>query len=159
MKSLLGFVFLAIIAAAPAANARERFEGHFQIISKTGSCPNFNPVGERAFANYRPANIADNGPDTRLGIFFQNGARGFRVAGRVNVGANAAFKNVFGVIVFDGPDVVPGQQMRFISQDPPVVNATTRVIVIVGEIRRFEFMPNCTVRFQLTVQKQQGDLP
>lgn len=162
MKALLATLSLAALLAAPAAEARERFVGSWQIFFKSGTCPDYDPVGDRGQARYRPPIAGtDNGSDTLIGLFYGDGARGLRVTGAVNIGAASVFKNTFSVNVFEGGDVVgpPTQQIRYISQVPASLTATTAAITIVAEINNYDWQTGCKVRIRLLLQKRADDLP
>lgn len=162
MKALLTALSLAALLAAPSAEARERYVGTWQIISKTGTCPDYDPTGDRGQARYRPPITGtDNGSDTLIGLFYGDGARGLRVTGAVNVGATSVFKNAYSVNVFEGGDVVgpPTQQIRYISQSPASLTPTTVQIIILAEINNYDWQAGCKPRIRMLLQKRQDDLP
>ena len=161
MRKLFAFVLLAALSAG-SAEARERYEGFFQINSKLGTCTDYDPVGDRLTAKYLPALVADNGSQTQIGLFYQFGARALNINGKVNVvppSSTSGFKAAASVNVFEGWNSVPNQQIRYNSQSPVNIAANTPNITIKGQIKNYDFMPGCIINFVMILTKSQRDLP
>ena len=164
MKSLFALVCFSALLASSHGNAQEvRFIGSFVFISATGACPDYNPTGDRGFARYRPQVAgSSNGDDARIGLFFQDGAMGWRMnVGNPNVGPTSAFKAAEFGNVFDGPgtqDGTPVPLLRFISQSPATVATGTQTVIIVAEANNFDHQAGCKPRFRMVLQRRPAPL-
>jgi hypothetical protein len=163
MKALFALVCFAALLASSQGNAQEvRFIGSFVFVSSTGSCPDWNPTGDRGFARYRPEVAgSSNGDDARIGLFYQDGAQGWRmVSGNPNVGTSSTFKNADYGNLFDGPhlqrfsDGPPVPQVRFISQSPATVVLGTQTVIILAEVNNFDSQAGCKLRFKMVLQRR-----
>ncbi len=162
MRGILALICSGALLACSPANAASqvRFIGGFVFLSATGACPSYNPTGDRGVARFRPQLAGtENGDDARLGLFFQEGAMGWRlVNGNPNIGAAVAFKAAEFSDVFDGPGNQtnppdPQPTIRFLSESP-AITTNTQVVTIVAEAQNFEFQAGCTVRFRLVLQRR-----
>jgi hypothetical protein len=157
VKKLLALVFLSSFLAVPADAARVRYFGTFIIVSKTenNKCVDYDPVGERLVARFQPfIPGSDENNRVALGIFYQDGGRGYQLDSG-NFTAN--FKNAKAVNLFDGFDTPqPVQQVRFATSSPAAdkITEATKVITITGEILNYDWQPGCRIQFSLLVQKR-----
>ena len=141
-------VFTFFWFAADAEAARFRWWGHFEIYAKSGTCPDYDPIGTRGFAWFRPELAgSDNGAGSKL-IFRQDlWTKGYRIPTGL---FTTAFKQAETIYIGDnwGPDDTAIAQVRFITQAPPTLATTTVSIIITGQIKNFDFMPGCVVTFR-----------
>ena len=132
-----------------AQAARVSWFGHFTIFSQSGVCPDYDPVGSRGIARFRPQLAGtDNGNGSKLVLYQSERVLGYRIeSGRFT----DTFKTVETINVGEnwGPDDTATVQLRFVSQEPPVIEIATKFINVVAEIKNFDFMPGCSVKLRL----------
>jgi hypothetical protein len=150
---------LGVLLAGSQANAAQvRFVGGAVFLSATGTCADDNPTGNRTVARFRPeVPGSENGSGARVGLFRQDGAQGWRLnTGNFNVGSSSVFKVTEYSDVSDGPGTQesPVPRMRFLSQSPATINATTQVVTIVAEAQNFSYQAGCTARFRMVLQRR-----
>lgn len=142
---------LTLIAgiASPAASAEKEFRGYAEII-KTLNCVDRNPLGWDFKVRFLPANVADNGNRTDLGIFSGAHAQGYshntgyftstmKTAAMIHIGSR------FGIA--DYP-----VKMRLVSQTPATILTTTKFINMEIQILGFDWMATCLVNMRLSMQ-------
>lgn len=159
-KRLIGACF-AIVFAAPAhaesdvegnATTRVKWQGGITWLSRVGTCSSWNPVNEHAIARFRPSDLGTNGSYSNLTVFYSTYALGFRVLGRFT----SAYKTV------DAQDIGSGMgtwqpKVRFVTQVPATLTATTKQLVVTGQIQGFDYTPTCTVNFSMVLQRDYRD--
>ena len=70
---------LAFLTAASAAQAEvHRFIGGAVITGISGSCPDYNPTGDRFHVRFRPSGLGTNGSSSALSLFRLDSASNFR---------------------------------------------------------------------------------
>lgn len=141
-------MFAAFLATATTASAAiVEFRGVFVITALTSACEVFGwSVGSLAKSPYTPPNVGDNGPSTRLSIFFTIYAENYRLPSGA---LTSTFQNVDagglgrGLFTFDNQ-----AKMRLTLSKPSTVTATTQYIRMKGQIKNFNDIPNCKVTFR-----------
>jgi hypothetical protein len=162
MRKLIASIACVWAAAAShhAQAAEANFFGGLTITAQSGVCPDGDDRGNLYVANFRPANVADNSESSHLNIFGQSSARGFSLA-------DGSFSNipqrVEALFIGQGAGEIDNPVfVRFTAQRPRTaagvaqgtINAQTRFIDITGTIRGYEFEPNCTATFALSLTRR-----
>jgi hypothetical protein len=159
MKRILTAVALTAAATSPSYADPIEFFGGLTVFQSSGACPDFDPVGERLIARYRPPIPGTDNPNqTILTLFQQTNARAYRRSGPLSFNFQVMENMQIGGN-FGPDDARPGgPEMRLISieREPDTINTTVNTVFmsIVGEIRGYDFMPNCVARFRLAVGKR-----
>ncbi len=155
--ALLVTGFLVAGLTVPAEAARARWQGSFIVKKATGTCLDYNPVGSNGISRFEPQLAGtDNGPGSSFSFFYYGGhAAGFRLQSGVGV-FTSAFKDVDNASIgFDfGSDDTNTVAVRFITQLPGTLKATTKFINIVAEIQNYDFMAGCTVEVHMSLIKR-----
>lgn len=152
---------IVLLLAFPATQAIAqlkpvRFQGGFEIIAKTGTCPKYDPVGQRGLARYRPEVAqSNNGPGASFLFFSERSTKGFRLAAG---NFNSTAKAVQTMYVEDewAPDPAAGTTVRFTAQaavPAGAIGLATKTVRITGIIARFDQMPACSVTFRMALSK------
>jgi hypothetical protein len=129
-----------------------RWQGGFVVKARTSACLADDPLGLTAIARFRPPVVADNGPGTKLSLFERRSTTSFRLP---EGEFDETFKTVETMTVGDSFGPIPNNvRIRFISVDPSPIRASTDFINIVGQIRGFFEIPNCTVTFNMSLVKR-----
>jgi len=143
---------LALLTAASEAQAvQHRFIGGAVITGKSGTCPDYDPTGDRFHVRFRPSGLGTNGSNSGLSLFQLEGAINFRVSGRFNTTAKLATTTY----IYSFGDVNPNAvTVKFTSQVPTTLDTTTQYINAAGVITGYDYMPLCTVTFTMSVTKR-----
>ena len=134
-----------LLSFAPAEAAQVNFIGQFTIVAQAGVC-DFNRVGERYSARFRPANLGDNNEDTNLTLFSDGFSLGFRKN-------NGSFNNTFQVVDWVsigggfGFDENITVTLKILTQAPQTLTASTPFLYMTGQIQNYDFDPGCVVLF------------
>ena len=153
LKNLVAAGALAVVAASPVSAAEVRFYGAFVVTEQAGTCPNGDQVGQRFFARFRPRNLGDNPPHSDLNLFEISFAQGFRL---FDGAFGGSFKQVQATFIGGGSGLNEDNPVRvkFLTQEPSPIKANTPFVNITGQIKGYDFQPNCTVTFSLALTKQ-----
>jgi hypothetical protein len=139
------------MVAAGNAEARVRYMGGFTIVAASGTCTDYDPVGERLQARFTPSGIADNGGRSSLSLFQFDGAQNYVIDGRFG----PKFKTVGYTVIYDFADQpTPKSSLRFTSQSPAKLSPTTDFITVEGQIQNYNYMKGCTVDFRLALTRR-----
>jgi hypothetical protein len=119
-------------------------------ITNVSNCLNGNldsHVNRIFTARYLPPNLGTNGNKTILSFLNQHWAQGYALQGSFT----AAFKTVTNSTIarFPGPAGYP-VQVRIISRTPAMIDETTQVINLQGQVKGFTGFPsndNCVATF------------
>jgi hypothetical protein len=157
MKKLVMAAAIAAATAVPAKAAVYQFQGYWTVSAKAGTCPDYDPVGDRGVAQYRyeiPSN--PNREDHILTIFKHNNAQGYRLETGY---FTASFKIVDTIYVGGGwgPDDTTDVKLRLLSQTVQpagAIGANTQFINSVVQVFGYDYMPDCIVNFTLSLQKR-----
>jgi hypothetical protein len=98
---------------------------------------------------------SDNGPGASFVLYQDISAAGYRLqSGRGNF--DDRFKVVDTVYTSSGfgPDETATVRVRFRSQRPETIEATTNFLTVVAEIRNFNFMPGCSVVVHMSMTRR-----
>jgi hypothetical protein len=157
MKNTVLYGALALtLMALPAEAARARFEGHFLITAKAGTCTDYDPVRSRGNVQFEPEiSGSDNGPGSSFVLYGDLDAKGYRIAEGFGV-FTTAFKAVDTMYTGSdfGPDDTATATVRFALQSPAALTLTTAKILVTAQIRNFDNMPGCTVTVQMAFVKR-----
>ena len=150
--SVLAAVIAGMVGWAPAKAAQVNFIGTLTIVGQSGVC-DYNRVGDRFSAQYRPANLGDNNSDTNLTLFSDRFALGFR---KDNGLFTTSFQTVEWITLgggfgFDENITV---QLRIITQSPTVLQANTAFVILNGSILNYDFDVGCAIVFQSAFVKR-----
>jgi hypothetical protein len=147
------------LLALPASAANYDFDGLFRVTASSGTCTNYDPVGDHLFARlrYRIPQEVDNW-DTILTLFGDGYGRGYAI----DVGyPSTSWKSVENIYIGGGgwgPDdsvaTVYLKQLSLTVVPAGSINANTKFIDIVGQIYNYDFMPGCVVTFSASLQKR-----
>ena len=150
--SVLAAMIAGMVGWAPAEAAQVNFIGTLTIVGQSGTC-DYNRVGERFSANYRPANLGDNNSDTNLTLFSERFALGFR---KDNGLFTTSFQTVEWVSLGGGFGSDDGitVQLRIITQSPAVLAANTAFVILNGSILNYDFDVGCAIVFQSAFVKR-----
>lgn len=144
------FVLVLVALFPQGATAQVRFEGFATITGFAGTCADYDPTGDEFVVRYRPGGLTGNPANSGLSFFSPTGAYNYMPNG----GFSGNFKPVTENEIFDYHGTQPDSQVRFTSQTPANVNATTSFINVSGQIENFDFMAGCRVRFIMSVAKR-----
>ncbi|MCC5970059.1 MAG: hypothetical protein JJU15_08920 [Pararhodobacter sp.] len=149
-----GLVLAAGMMLAGGAEASTEWRGG-GFVSDFQNCENNGwPTGfsEPVRARYRPSDLPGNSDFTRLTLLFHNGADNYRTRG--GRFANQ-FREVDGVAIWSGGWVYdPHPMLRLQQHQPQNINERTNRIRLVGQIRHFNGLRGCRVRFDLTLTRR-----
>ncbi len=150
MKAAFSFVLIATaIFTAGSAEAAPRYDGALVVFAKSGTCPDYNPVGEQMFVRFRPGGIGDNPANTGFTFKWGNGGYSLTVPGAIT----NSFKTGTLTSMFDyaGTGLA---DIKFSSQIPATILTTTQWVYAVGSITDFDGMVGCTVTFRMSAVKR-----
>jgi hypothetical protein len=153
MRALL-IAALAILSGSVTHSmaAEVQFVGGFTILGQSGICPEGDQRGDEYVVRFRPRNVGDNPPDSNLNVYDRVDARGYRL---VNSSFNQNFKTVEAYFVGAGSgEIDHAVRVRFVDQSPATIRANTAFVSIVGEVRGWDFQPDCTVRFRVSANRR-----
>jgi hypothetical protein len=153
VAAVSGSLLLAM-TAAPSEAQVVRWHGHFTIVSKSGTCPIYDPVGDHGFVRFRPQLAGtDNGPGTRLAVYRDRNLTAFRLASGL---FSENLKVVEETYAADAAyvDNANPVRVRFLSQTPRKINANTPFINVVGQIDNYDLMSECRVTFHMALTKE-----
>jgi hypothetical protein len=148
---MLGLIMGGLLLAAGNTNAeaaRLRYWGGMVITAQSGTCPNGNEVGVKFATRFttESASLAST-----LSLFRGENAYNFRVNGRFT----SAYKVAEAVAIHDfGGDPGNAVKVRFSSQSPATIAATTNFINVTGQISGWDEGPACTVTFRMSLTKR-----
>jgi hypothetical protein len=153
MKKFAGLLISGLLLAVAATNAeaaRLRYWGGMVITAQAGTCPNGDEVGTKFATRFTTENTS---LASTLSLFRGENAYNFRVNGRFT----SAFKTAESVAIHDfGGDPGNVVKVRFTSQSPVTVAATTNFINVTGQINGWDEGPACTVTFRMSLTKRDG---
>lgn len=153
MKTIFA-ALLTMATVSSAAYAQEpvernattlvKWRGNMTFTSRGAGCSpsSWNPVTDHAIIRFMPSGLGTNGTRSYLTIFYPQYAMGFGLLGRFT----SAYKQV------DAMDIGGGissyrPRVRFATQVPAVLTASTQQLTITGQISGFYYEPNCVINF------------
>lgn len=128
-----------------AAAARVEFRGGLCILTASAPCTTFEEtsVGVCYQMRYAPRNLGDNGPATKVTLIEFGGAQNYTLPSGSLIGTSYQTVNGTGVyrsgFTFTSP-------MRITAQSPATLTTATSV-TITGNIKDFDSIPGCDVKF------------
>ena len=137
------------------ADARIRFEGHFLIKAKSGTCNDYDPVGNRGNVHFQPVIAGEPNQTSRARFVLYEDLHAKGYALKTNGNFTTSFKAVDTIYTSDGfgpDDSVANVFVRFTTQ--PAITNTTNFISVVAQVQNFDFMPGCTVNVHMTLLKR-----
>ena len=151
MKRVM-LILAALSTSQIAEAAQSRWQGEIAITGKSGTCPDYDPVGTFGRVRFRPGIGGDNGSNSMFSVFSSRGAASYFLSNHM---FDATFRTVSTMVVGDGFSAVTNVvKVKFGSQKPDVILATTDFMNVRGQISGFDFMPLCTVNFKMTLFKR-----
>jgi hypothetical protein len=139
---------LGAVSATDALAAQSRWMGDLVITAKSGSCPDFDPVGDRYVVRFQPGGVGTNGASTFLNLHGRNWVMGYKkAAGRFNTAFQPVQTTMIGASIGTATSYI-----RFATQAPAAIAATTRFITVTGQIKGYDYMPACVVTFSTVLQ-------
>ena len=146
---LAAILSTAMFTTAQAAVA-VTWLGHFSITSNSASCVG-NYVGQRGLVQFTPELAGTtNGPGTKITFIQDIRAAAFRL----NAGLfDTTLKTVDSIYIdrdFGPKDATP-VQIRFLQQDPVIIQTNSGFIEIKGDIRNYDGVAGCTIKFSSAV--------
>ena len=141
MKSLPAAALLLAAAITPGL-ATEVWQGDLFITTASAGCANDGiAVGDYFTAIYRPRNLVDNGPDTRLALVASRSAQRYEVT-NAPLSGSGPYKGVFitsraNVQTWTGT-------FSAASVSPATPTATTQTVVIKATFTNFADVVGCT---------------
>jgi hypothetical protein len=132
---------------AVAQSSRVLWKGGITWTGKSAGCVNaWTFLNEHAIARFRPSGLGTNGTNSTFSIFYSSYAAGYRVPGRFD----NTLKQGEALDVGGGMGTWP-VRVRFTSQVPAVISASTPQITINGQIVGFDYTPGCTATFRMAL--------
>lgn len=157
MRAIVLAGLALLVASAPANAVEARFQGGFNVIAQSGSCPFYNPVGDNGIARFRePVKGTTNPGFSTLMLHGSRNIKGYRKDGKFT----GTFRDVDTIYTGDGwgPDdsadpQKPRLKVEKVVREPPSGNTkkTTEFIGMVVKINGYDFMPNCTVTIRVAL--------
>lgn len=150
-KYLIAVVALLSLCTTAQA-AKVRFEGGFVVTGKSGTCSDYDPTGLRRYARFQPSNVGDNDNWSAFALFDQSYAESYQVSSG-NFGRSyktVIWRNVF-ADSWAGDHVV---KVKFTSQSPKTILASTSFVEITGSIVNFDQQNGCVVSFRMALTKR-----
>jgi hypothetical protein len=152
MKRLAFLSSTFLIAATLQAHAAPvRWQGEFMITGSSGTC-DYDPTGDFGRARFRPGIGGDNGSWSAFSVINSRNAYSYRL----NDGLfNTTFKTVDTMGVGDGFGPIDNVvKVKFDTQSPATIKATTNFIEITGQIKGYDYMPQCVINFKMALFKR-----
>ncbi len=141
-----GLILAASISTAEAA--RLRYWGGFVITAQSGTCPNGNEVNTRTAVRFTTESAT---AASTLSLFRAENAYNFRVNGRFT----STYKTAETIAIHDFGGTPPNTvKVRFTSQSPAAIAATTNFINVTGQISGWDEGPACVVTFRMSLAKR-----
>ena len=152
-QTVLGSLILTAMSITSASAATVEFRGGGFLTNPTPECI-ADGWGQSNYENvrFRPPNLGDNGPQTRLAIHSLFSAESYVLA---SGNLNANFKNVQGGGTFAATGLYGNQaKVRVTFKQPATITATTKDIIIAGQIQTIGDVAGCQMdfRFSLTLK-------
>lgn len=150
MKRFFFLALAGVILTALPVEARTRFAGTLKIQSASAGC--LNTVGlDTIHLVFNPPNLAGNGADTYLSLFYPEGAENYHLASGSLVGNT--YIAVQGTSIWNTAYTF-APQMRLTNMSPAVPINTSPTIALVGDAKGWDGTPSCNVHFVATVYHQ-----
>ncbi len=147
-------VYLAaamILAATVGAQADARFQGDMFITSITNACANDGyGVGNYARIRFRPAKVDGNPTNTGFGIHWGRWATGYQINGKLT----STWKDAQGTGISSFGFNWTGSKLRYLSQSPGTIKASTKTVILKVEIGKFDNVSKCKVVFEGALTKR-----
>lgn len=140
----------AALTTAGSAQAAPRFQGALVVFAKSGTCPDYNPIGTEMNVRFRPGGIGDNPADTGFTFMWGTGGYNLEVPGAIT----STFKTGILFSLFDYGTIEGTAQIKFSAQNPATITTTTPWVYAVGSITDFDGMVGCTVTFRMSAVKR-----
>ena len=147
MRLLLSAATVLVLLAQPAAAAKVTWRGNMCVTAFTAACP----AGDWELAcysmAYRPPNLGDNGPNSLFAFGDETFRYGMRLASGSLVGSTN--KAVTQTTVTTGGFSPPsGVTMRFSTQSPATLTATSPNFYAAGVINNIDGYSGCNISFR-----------
>jgi hypothetical protein len=143
MKRLWLAALTAGLMSTPVYSANVEFRGYVCLLTVTPACTVEGwSAGNCGAFRYRPPNLGDNGPQTRFSYFDGLFAENYTLQTGSLIGT--VFRTVQGTGVGSGGWTFTAT-MRFTSQTPAALAATSPTVTLQGNIRTFDGIAGCDV--------------
>ncbi len=146
-KFTLAAAATALVGFAGQAQSAPFFIGKMIFTAKSGTC-DWDPVGNRTHVRFAPANVGDNGTDSSLSMFDDWGGAGLSLLGG---SFNTTLQSVRYYDVWIGAYEQTGAKVKFSSQTPATIAATTPLVNVTGQIQGVIGGQLCTVNFRMSL--------
>ena len=103
MKLFVLALLAALSFSQTAQAAVTHWQGEFLITDKSGTCPDYDPVGTFGRVRFRPGIGGDNGSSSMFSVFSSRGAASYYLSGHL---FDASFRTVNATVVGDGISTV-----------------------------------------------------
>lgn len=146
MRQMLAATVLLVLLAEPASAAKVTWRGNVCITAISASCvPGDFELGCLSLA-FRPPNVGTNGAQT----LFAFGTEKWRYTNRLATGTlvGTSYKGVSQNAITTFAFAPPGVTMRFTSQVPATITATTPSVYMAGNINNMDGVTNCNLSFR-----------
>lgn len=145
---LCGAAMLAAAGSSESLAAQSRWMGDLVVTGKSGSCPDFDPTGDRYTVRFQPGGVGTNGAVTFLNLHGRNWVMGYKKAtGKFTTVFQPVQTTMIGASIGTATSYI-----RFATQAPAAITAATRFITVTGQIRGYDYMPACVVAFSMVLQ-------
>lgn len=148
--AVISILLASAVAGAGSAGAAPRYQGAMVIFASTGTCADYDPVGEQLSVRFRPGGVGDNPANTGFTFIWGNGGYGLTVPGRITSVAKTGSLTS----LFDYGNTGGTATIRFTSQVPAVIQPTTASVFAIGELTDFDGMTGCTASFRMSAVKR-----
>lgn len=152
MKTVIALLLaMASLVTAGSAEARVRFSGIMVITGNSGSLTcSYRSVGDTVVVRFLPAGVADNGADSWLTLTYDEYVNAYVLSGG---SFGSTFQTVNQIEVGVSTANV-ASQVKFTSQIPATIDATTQTLWITGAIKAYyDSDPQCNVTFRLAATR------
>lgn len=152
IRLLLTGAILSLSATA-SVSQNVRYIGSFCLTSVTPGCASEGwAVGNCTTFHLKPPNIGSNGPETKMSVFFPVFALNYSLSSGTLVGTT--YKTTTSTAIGLNATSFPAD-VRFVTQSPATLTATTKFISINGNIKDFDDpLFNCDVGFRASAQQR-----
>lgn len=137
---------LVLAMAAEPAAAKLTWRGNMCITAISAACPAGDWVLTCYDLAFRPPNVSDNGTQTLFAFGDTRFRYGLRLASGSLVGTT--YKAVTQTSITTFAFSPPNTTMRFTTQTPATITATTPNIYMVGNMNNVDGTPNCNLAFR-----------
>ena len=150
MRTLFYAIVGLVLFTATSANAVVEFRGGFFVTAANAACIAVgNNVGDFGAARFRPNGVSNNGPHSKLSLFYTVFASNYT---RLNNKFVNSFKNVDGTSVGFGGFTFAAQVK--IKMKPKTPTASTKFVTMEGSIKDYTGDAGCDIDFRAALTRR-----